>query len=201
MCHIRNAFLEYSMVSCQPDNSGALPQKQSSISVLAVKRSNIITIALSSLPPPRLLPPAIYSMDSSVLDREDIQVQLTRPHPHPLYLTFKLVCATSCASSVCFFTFPATSSSDPDRGRASSDQRSKGPEPPLSPGPGWAVSADSGRNPSPEYKTSALDLCSGLRLLREGRWKFWWPVTNKSLWVISEGWETISLLLLLSSKA
>ncbi|TKS93143.1 FH1/FH2 domain-containing protein 1 [Collichthys lucidus] len=38
-----------------------------------MKRSNIVTIALSSLPPPRLLPPAIYSMDSSVLDREDIQ--------------------------------------------------------------------------------------------------------------------------------
>ncbi|XP_049923749.1 FH1/FH2 domain-containing protein 1 [Epinephelus moara] len=28
---------------------------------------------MSSLPPPRLLPPAIYSMDSSVLDREDVQ--------------------------------------------------------------------------------------------------------------------------------
>lgn len=38
-----------------------------------MKRSNIITIALSSLPPPRLLPPTIYSMDSSVLDREDVQ--------------------------------------------------------------------------------------------------------------------------------
>ncbi|KAM9836382.1 FH1/FH2 domain-containing protein 1 isoform 3-T3 [Aulostomus maculatus] len=38
-----------------------------------MKRSNIITIALSSLPPPRLLPPAIYSMDGSVLDREDVQ--------------------------------------------------------------------------------------------------------------------------------
>ncbi|XP_041634940.1 FH1/FH2 domain-containing protein 1 [Cheilinus undulatus] len=48
-------------------------QKQPSVSVLGMKRSNIITIALSSLPPPRLLPPAIYSMDSSVLDREDIQ--------------------------------------------------------------------------------------------------------------------------------
>ncbi|XP_005751506.1 FH1/FH2 domain-containing protein 1 [Pundamilia nyererei] len=48
-------------------------QKQPSISVLGVKRSNIITIALSSLPPPRLLPPAIYSMDSCVLEREDIQ--------------------------------------------------------------------------------------------------------------------------------
>uniref|UniRef100_A0A3B3WLM1 FH2 domain-containing protein n=1 Tax=Poecilia mexicana TaxID=48701 RepID=A0A3B3WLM1_9TELE len=47
--------------------------RQSTISVLGMKRSNIITIALSSLPPPRLLPPAIYSMDSSVLDREDIQ--------------------------------------------------------------------------------------------------------------------------------
>lgn len=52
----------------------SLQQKQSSISVLGMKRSNIITIALSSLPPPRLLPPAIYSMDSSVLDREDLQV-------------------------------------------------------------------------------------------------------------------------------
>lgn len=50
-------------------------QKQPSVSVLGMKRSNIITIALSSLPPPRLLPPAIYSMDSSVLDREDVQVQ------------------------------------------------------------------------------------------------------------------------------
>uniref|UniRef100_A0A665VJ89 FH2 domain-containing protein n=1 Tax=Echeneis naucrates TaxID=173247 RepID=A0A665VJ89_ECHNA len=46
---------------------------QPSVSVLGMKRSNIITIALSSLPPPRLLPPAIYSMDGSVLDREDIQ--------------------------------------------------------------------------------------------------------------------------------
>lgn len=50
-------------------------QKQPSVSVLGMKRSNIITIALSRLPPPRLLPPAIYSMDSSVLDREDVQVQ------------------------------------------------------------------------------------------------------------------------------
>ncbi|XP_065807081.1 FH1/FH2 domain-containing protein 1 [Labrus bergylta] len=48
-------------------------QKQPSVSVLGMKRSNIITIAMSSLPPPRLLPPAIYSMDSSVLDREDVQ--------------------------------------------------------------------------------------------------------------------------------
>lgn len=51
-------------------------QTQPSLSVLGMKRSNIITITLSSLPPPRLLPPAIYSMDSSVLDREDVQVQL-----------------------------------------------------------------------------------------------------------------------------
>uniref|UniRef100_A0A3Q0QQG7 FH2 domain-containing protein n=1 Tax=Amphilophus citrinellus TaxID=61819 RepID=A0A3Q0QQG7_AMPCI len=47
--------------------------RQPSVSVLGMKRSNIITIALSSLPPPRLLPPAIYSMDSCVLEREDIQ--------------------------------------------------------------------------------------------------------------------------------
>ncbi|XP_063042597.1 FH1/FH2 domain-containing protein 1 [Engraulis encrasicolus] len=48
-------------------------QKQPCVSVLGVKRSNIITIALSSLPPPHLLPPAIYSMDCCVLDREDVQ--------------------------------------------------------------------------------------------------------------------------------
>lgn len=39
-----------------------------------MKRSHIITLTLSSLPPPHLLPPAIYSMDTAVLDREDLQV-------------------------------------------------------------------------------------------------------------------------------
>lgn len=54
--------------------SPVLSQKQMSVSVLGLKRSNIITIALRGLPPPRLLPSAIHSMDSSVLDREDVQV-------------------------------------------------------------------------------------------------------------------------------
>uniref|UniRef100_UPI0037E7E696 FH1/FH2 domain-containing protein 1 n=1 Tax=Semicossyphus pulcher TaxID=241346 RepID=UPI0037E7E696 len=62
-------------------------QKQASVSVLGMKRSNIITIALSSLPPPRLLPPAIYSMDSSVLDREDVQrLQALNPTEEELCL-------------------------------------------------------------------------------------------------------------------
>ncbi|KAG7462151.1 hypothetical protein MATL_G00199900 [Megalops atlanticus] len=52
---------------------GGAGKKQQSISVLGVKRSNIVTIALRSLPPPHLLPPAILSMDCSVLDREDLQ--------------------------------------------------------------------------------------------------------------------------------
>ncbi|XP_029932115.1 FH1/FH2 domain-containing protein 1 [Myripristis murdjan] len=52
---------------------GGWRKQQPTVSVLGVKRSNIITIALSSLPPPRLLPAAIYSMDGSVLDREDVQ--------------------------------------------------------------------------------------------------------------------------------
>ncbi|XP_043100841.1 FH1/FH2 domain-containing protein 1 isoform X2 [Puntigrus tetrazona] len=52
---------------------GARQQKQPCVSVLGVKRSNIITIALSSLPPVHLLPPAIHSMDDTVLDREDLQ--------------------------------------------------------------------------------------------------------------------------------
>lgn len=46
---------------------------QTCVSVLSIKRSNIVTIALSSLPPPHLLPPAIYSMDDSVLDRDHVQ--------------------------------------------------------------------------------------------------------------------------------
>lgn len=45
-----------------------------------MKRSHIITITLSSLPPPHLLPPAIYSMDTTVLDREDLQVWKTGKH-------------------------------------------------------------------------------------------------------------------------
>ncbi|XP_077401709.1 FH1/FH2 domain-containing protein 1 isoform X2 [Vanacampus margaritifer] len=48
-------------------------RKQSSVSVLGMKRSNNVTITLSGLPPPHLLPPAIYSMDGSVLDHEDVQ--------------------------------------------------------------------------------------------------------------------------------
>lgn len=73
-----------------------LTQKQPSVSVLGMKRSNIITIALSSLPPPRLLPPAIYSMDSSVLDRDDVQVYSTaevmsgRIRASAFCLTFKV---------------------------------------------------------------------------------------------------------------
>lgn len=58
--------------------SGALcgtlgAQRRPCVSVLGVKRSNIVTIALSSLPPPHLLPPAIYSMDGNVLDRDHVQ--------------------------------------------------------------------------------------------------------------------------------
>ncbi|CAG5929472.1 unnamed protein product [Menidia menidia] len=74
--HLDTNRLEYlfeSKTSTACFNVVSRQQKQQPISVLGMKRSNIITIALSSLPPPRLLPPAIYSMDSSVLDREDVQ--------------------------------------------------------------------------------------------------------------------------------
>ncbi|KAI4885641.1 hypothetical protein NFI96_017939 [Prochilodus magdalenae] len=77
--HIDTNRLEYLFESKSSSSSKVLSslaggkQKQQCVSVLGVKRSNIITIALSSLPPPHLLPPAIYSMDSSVLDREDVQ--------------------------------------------------------------------------------------------------------------------------------
>uniref|UniRef100_A0A3Q2D9X2 FH1/FH2 domain-containing protein 1-like n=1 Tax=Cyprinodon variegatus TaxID=28743 RepID=A0A3Q2D9X2_CYPVA len=72
--HLDTNRLEYLFESKATSSSFTVASgRQSSVSVLGMKRSNIITIALSSLPPPRLLPPAIYSMDSSVLDREDIQ--------------------------------------------------------------------------------------------------------------------------------
>ncbi|XP_041841609.1 FH1/FH2 domain-containing protein 1 [Melanotaenia boesemani] len=74
--HLDTNRLEYlfeSKTSTTSFNVVSARQKQQSVSVLGMKRSNIIAIALSSLPPPRLLPPAIYSMDSSVLDREDVQ--------------------------------------------------------------------------------------------------------------------------------
>lgn len=68
----------------------SLQQKQPCVSVLGVKRSNIITIALSSLPPVHLLPPAIYSMDNTVLDREDIQVcSLQRQHEYRIYASLQ----------------------------------------------------------------------------------------------------------------
>ncbi|XP_056884321.1 FH1/FH2 domain-containing protein 1 isoform X2 [Takifugu flavidus] len=52
-----------------------------------MKRSHIITITLSSLPSPHLLPPAIYSMDTTVLDREDIQrLQVIMPTDEELCL-------------------------------------------------------------------------------------------------------------------
>ncbi|GAA6066332.1 FH1/FH2 domain-containing protein 1 [Tachysurus ichikawai] len=76
--HLDTNRLEYLFESKSSSNKTLSALKggtrnQLCVSVLGVKRSNIITITLSSLPPPHLLPPAIYSMDSSVLDREDVQ--------------------------------------------------------------------------------------------------------------------------------
>ncbi|KAM6909568.1 FH1/FH2 domain-containing protein 1 [Xenentodon cancila] len=74
--HLDTNRLEYlfkSKVNSTSFNDVPSRQKQPPVSVLGMKRSNIITIAMSSLPPPRLLSPAIYSMDSGVLDREDVQ--------------------------------------------------------------------------------------------------------------------------------
>uniref|UniRef100_A0A4W6EII1 FH2 domain-containing protein n=1 Tax=Lates calcarifer TaxID=8187 RepID=A0A4W6EII1_LATCA len=69
--HLDTNRLEYLFESKGSSTCFSVASGRQVISVLGMKRSNIITIALSSLPPPRLLPPAIYSMDSSVLDRED----------------------------------------------------------------------------------------------------------------------------------
>uniref|UniRef100_A0A3Q1AIR9 FH2 domain-containing protein n=1 Tax=Amphiprion ocellaris TaxID=80972 RepID=A0A3Q1AIR9_AMPOC len=66
--HLDTNRLEYLFESKGNNTSlSVVSGRQPSVSVLGMKRSNIITIALSSLPPPRLLPPAIYSMDSSLI--------------------------------------------------------------------------------------------------------------------------------------
>ncbi|XP_041095508.1 FH1/FH2 domain-containing protein 3-like [Polyodon spathula] len=46
---------------------------QKQLNVLELKRSNIINITLSSLPPPHIIREAVVNMDQSVLDREDLQ--------------------------------------------------------------------------------------------------------------------------------
>lgn len=74
-------ILQYTRLWQKADHALHHPtQKPLSVSVLGMKRSHIITITLSSLPSPHLLPPAIYSMDTTVLDREDIQVWETERH-------------------------------------------------------------------------------------------------------------------------
>ncbi|KAJ8372732.1 hypothetical protein AAFF_G00277400 [Aldrovandia affinis] len=66
---------------------GAGGRRQQCLSVLGVKRSNIITITLSRLPPPHLLPSAILSMDCAVLDRDDLQkLQILVPSEEELCL-------------------------------------------------------------------------------------------------------------------
>ncbi|KAJ8261557.1 hypothetical protein GJAV_G00155690 [Gymnothorax javanicus] len=74
----------------KPNNNLSMERASRSrgcITVLTVKRSNIITITLSSLPPPRLLPAAILSMDCSVLEREDLQkLQTLAPSEEELQL-------------------------------------------------------------------------------------------------------------------
>ncbi|TRY79070.1 hypothetical protein DNTS_033312 [Danionella cerebrum] len=76
--------------------------KQGNVCVLGVKRSNIITIALSRLPPVHLLPPAILSMDNSVLDREDIQrLQSLVPSEDELDLIKQVKSESGCTSSSC----------------------------------------------------------------------------------------------------
>ncbi|XP_066517076.1 FH1/FH2 domain-containing protein 1 [Hoplias malabaricus] len=101
--HVDTNKLEYLFENKNSSNkvlsalTGGRRLKQPCVSVLGVKRSNIITIALSSLPPPHLLPPAIYSMDSSVLDREDVQkLQSLVPSEDELRLIKQAKAQTPC---------------------------------------------------------------------------------------------------------
>ncbi|XP_028649395.2 FH1/FH2 domain-containing protein 3-like [Erpetoichthys calabaricus] len=69
--------LEYFFKS-KPGGLGAFKSKggggaQMFLNVLDLRRSNIINIALSSLPAPHIIREAVLKMDECVLDREDIQ--------------------------------------------------------------------------------------------------------------------------------
>lgn len=54
------------------------PQKQESakkeLAILDAKRSNVINIGLTALPPPRTIKTAIVKMDSAIMNREAIEV-------------------------------------------------------------------------------------------------------------------------------
>lgn len=134
-----------------------------------MKRSNIITIALSRLPPPRHLPPAIYSMDSSVLDREDIQVQ----PPHFIILVSVCTVKESQVKRATYLhcCLEAPSSCPNWRG-VLLDQGGQGPKPAFLSGTSRAMPADTGTNPTPEHQAPAVGLHSGLWLSREGEEHF-----------------------------
>ena len=47
------------------------------ITVLDAKRSNAINIGMTKLPPPRTIKAAILKMDTSIINREGIEVRMT----------------------------------------------------------------------------------------------------------------------------
>lgn len=56
--------------------------KNKEIIVLDPKRSNAINIGMTKLPPPRSIKTAILKMDSTVMNREGIEVRKTHTHHH-----------------------------------------------------------------------------------------------------------------------
>lgn len=59
------------------------------ITVLDTKRSNAINIGLTVLPPPRTIKTAILKMDTSIMNKEGIEVRLLIMHII-MYILFKV---------------------------------------------------------------------------------------------------------------
>lgn len=70
-------------------------EKKKEIVVLDMKRSQAINIALTKLPPVRTVKQAIVNMDSSVIDREGIDVSL-KSHHHPVLINSHLIHRLIC---------------------------------------------------------------------------------------------------------
>ena len=57
------------------------------LAVLDAKRSNVINIGLTVLPPPNTIKAAILKMDSAIMNREGIEVSLAFHSIQLLYMT------------------------------------------------------------------------------------------------------------------
>lgn len=78
-------------------------QKQDSsakkeIAILDPKRSNVINIGLTVLPPPRTIKTAILKMDSAIMNREGIEVYIIFIRMH---FSFVILTEANCRVFIC----------------------------------------------------------------------------------------------------